>query len=91
VVALNLIVKPSIVNAIDGERLAEISALVLTAKINPSKNINIPDKSKLGAIVSRVDAQKNIVNVGKWAKSAVNIADAQIARICNDSDEYFNV
>jgi hypothetical protein len=41
----------------------------------------------LDAIALKVDAQKNIVNVGKWEKNAVNIVSAQIARIYNE--KYF--
>jgi len=47
---LNLIVRPNIVNAIDGGKLVENSAHVLTVKTSLRKNIKLPDKNSLVAI-----------------------------------------
>ena len=41
----------------------------------------------MGATALKADAQKNIVNVDKWEKNAVNIVSAQIVRIYNE--KYF--
>lgn len=76
----NLIAKQNIVNVIDGATPVLTSAHVLTAGTNPVKKTKVPSKEKLGAIVSKVDAQKNTVNVINWEKNAGKTANAPIVR-----------